>query len=243
MDLEVRLFGGLVERVGRNRLRVEIADGATVADLRRHLTDHYPALAAALPRTQVAVDLEVAGDDQALSPDAEVALLPPVAGGGRDVVVRADGRRVLTGLTSPPFDLDDAVAAVTAPEVGAAVTFLGTVRDHAPDLDHPVVRLDYSAYPEMADKVLADIAQQLLADHPRVTGIVLLHAVGELAVGDHTILVACVSAHRDEAFAACREALEQVKARTPIWKREVGPDGTGRWVGLAPSDASDNHPE
>ena len=235
MDLDVRLFGGLAERVGAARVHVEVADGATVGDLRRHLASAHPPLADALPRTKVAVDLEVADDDQVLRPDAEVALLPPVAGGGHDVTTRDDGRRVMTGLAAPPFDIDAVVAALTGPEVGAAVSFLGTVRDHAPDLDHPVVRLDYTAYTEMADRVLANIADEVLAAHGEVTGIALLHAVGELTVGEHTILVACVSAHREAAFAACRDALEWAKDRVPVWKREVGPEGTSRWVGLPPS--------
>ncbi|MEX1164169.1 MAG: molybdenum cofactor biosynthesis protein MoaE [Nitriliruptor sp.] len=235
MRLEVRLFGGLSERAGgQRRLDVELPDDATVADLRDHLAAEYPAMAPLLPRVNVAVDLEVAPADRSLAGASQIAVLPPVAGGSDE-----DAPRVITGLAAPPFDVDAVLARITAPDVGGAVSFLGTVRDHAPDLDG-IVRLDYSAYPEMAEKILANIAGELLAEHRGVRGLALLHATGELSVGDHTILIAACSAHRDVAFAACRDGLERVKDRVPIWKREVTADGTHRWVGLTPPPAGDD---
>lgn len=235
MELEVRLFGGLAGRAGgQRRLTVELPNGATVADLRRRLSEDHPQLAPLLPGVNVAVDLEVARGDQPLTGAREVALLPPVAGGASDHDHRADGgSRVLTGLVDPPLEVERVLDDLVTSPVGAVVSFLGTVRDHAPDLEG-VIRLDYSAYPEMAEKVLSDIAAELLADHPELHGLALLHATGELAVGDHTILVAASAAHRDVAFAACREGLERVKDRVPVWKREVTADGEHRWVGLTP---------
>ncbi|MEX1178780.1 MAG: molybdenum cofactor biosynthesis protein MoaE [Nitriliruptor sp.] len=232
MQVEVRLFGGLAERVGgRRRVLVEVPEDATVADLRAQLAADHPPLADLLPRVSIAVDLEVATATTPLAGAREVAVLPPVAGGAADR--GAGAPTVVTGLVEPPFAVDEVLASITAPDVGGAVSFLGTVRDHAPDLDG-VVRLDYSAYPEMAEKVLADIAAELLVEHPGVRGLALLHATGQLAVGDHTILVAACSAHREVAFAACRDGLERVKDRAPVWKREVTADGAHRWVGLPP---------
>jgi molybdopterin synthase catalytic subunit len=228
--IEVRLFGGLAERAGgQRRVTVEVADDATVADLRARLANEHPSLADLLPHVSVAVDLEVAPDTQPLAGADEVAILPPVAGGA-DEVRRA---RVVTGLRPPPFDVAAVTAEISSPPVGAAVSFLGTVRDHAEDLD-AVVRLDYSAYAAMAEKVLADLADALLGDHPQVRGLALLHATGELAVGDHTILVVACAAHRAVAFEACSDALERVKTSVPVWKREVTADGAHRWVGLTP---------
>lgn len=231
MELEIRLFGGLWERAGgQRRLTLDLPDDATVADLRARLAADHPALADLLPRVNVAVDLEVAPPTRPLAGATEVAVLPPVAGGAGDP---EPPPQVVTGLVAPPFDVDAVLARITSPSVGGAVSFLGTVRDHAEDLDG-VVRLDYSAYPEMAEKVLTDLADELLAEHPEVSGLALLHATGELAVGDHTILVAACAPHRAAAFDACREALERVKDRVPIWKREVTADGEHRWVGLTP---------
>jgi MoaE-MoaD fusion protein len=231
--IEVRLFGGLAERAGASRTTVEVADDATVADLRRAVAAAHPEIAPLLDRVNVAVDLEVARADQPLAGAREFALLPPVAGGAERTT--SGGVRIVTGLTSPPLPVDATVAAITTPDVGGTAVFLGTVRDHAPDLGG-VTGLDYSAYPEMAERVLETIANELTVDHPDVRGIALLHSVGELAVGDHTILIVCTAAHRAAAFDACRDALERVKDRTPVWKRERTADGDARWVGLPASD-------
>lgn len=239
MEITVRLFGGLTEHAGRSRIQVDVAPDATVAQLRAATAEQYPSLAPLLGGVKVAIDLEVARDDHPVGPNAEVALLPPVAGGAGDHgegghhggVGDHGGVATLTGLVAPPIDITGALNAVAGPDVGGTAIFLGTVRDHAPDLDG-VVGLDYSTYPEMAEKVLADLAVEVADDHPEVRGIALLHAVGELDVGDHTILIVCAAAHRAPAFDACRDALERVKDRTPIWKRERTEDGGHRWVGL-----------
>lgn len=251
MRLEVRLFGGLTERVGASRLSVEVAEPASVGALRAALATQHAALAPLLPRVSVAVDLAVADDDQPLTSTAEVALLPPVAGGagadadptapgpagaGPTPCVRADGRRSLTGLRPPPLSLDAAVEAVSSPRAGGIASFVGRVRDHAPDLAVPVARLDYIAYPAMAEQVLADIADEMLDERPQVLGVALLHAVGELVVAEPTLLIACAAAHRGPALDACREALERTKRRVPVFKREVAADGSHRWVGLDGGD-------
>lgn len=252
MQLEVRLFGGLAAHAGATRVTIALESGATVADLRQQIAAQVPAISELLGRVKVAVDLEVANDDVTISPDAEVALLPPVAGGsGPDGATAdaptgdgtrvapaglpesrtVDGVTVITGLCAPPFDVSAVLYAVGNPEVGGTAIFLGTVRDHAPDLAD-VIQLEYSAYPAMADKVLADIARETIRRFSGLRGIALLHAVGTLDVGSHTILIVCASPHRDLAFAACRHALEAVKDDVPIWKRERTTDGVSRWVGL-----------
>lgn len=224
MRLVVRLFGGLADRCGGDRIEVELPEAATVAVLRAEIARRYPELADLLDRVAVAVDLEVAGPDRRLEVGAEVALLPPVAGGA------VPEPRVLVGVRPSPLPIDEAFEALAHPGAGGTVVFLGTVRDHAEDFG-PVERLEYSAYVPMAERVLGAIAAEVTGRWPAVTAVVLLHAVGDLPVGAHTILVGCSAPHREEAFAACRYALEEVKARVPVWKREQGPTGE-RWVGL-----------
>jgi len=236
MRIEVRTFGGLAERVGLTTLPVELPDGATVADLRQLLAHAYPELAPLLPKVAVAVDLEVASDATPLDATREVALLPPVAGGAGTSEDGSVGPVTLTGLVRGGFDVDQVLARIGTPDSGAVVSFLGTVRDHACDVDD-VVRLDYTAYEDMAELELTRIAAEIRARHPHVRGLALLHALGELAVGDHTILIAVTAAHRAEAFDACRDALETVKARLPVFKREVRSDGSHRWVGLEPDES------
>lgn len=241
MRFEVRLFGGLADRAGAPRVGVDVEGAATVGQLREAVATQHPELAPLLGRVKVAVDLEVAGEDRRLMPTSELALLPPVAGGapcgsatstGEIAEVRHEGRRVLTGLRTEPLDPAAVAAAISGPEVGGLVMFLGTVRDHAPDLAERVVRLDYSAYAPMAEQVLARLADELLSERPELRGIALLHALGELEVGRTTVLVACAAAHRGAAFTACEDALERLKAEVPVFKREVTASGGHRWVGL-----------
>ena len=234
MHVEVRAFGGVAERAGLTVLPVELPEVATVADLRAALAGSYPEVALLLPRCAIAVDLEVAGDDVVLRGGEEVAVLPPVAGGADDSSDPSGTAGVVTrtGLVHGPIDVAAELATLGDPRVGAVVSFLGLVRDHAEDLEG-VVRLEYSAYEEMAVRELEVIAAALRAEHPEVRGLVLVHALGPLPVGAHTILIAAAAAHRDEAFAACRDGLERVKDRVPVFKREVTADGS-RWVGLEP---------
>lgn len=235
MRLEVRTFGGLAERAGRATLVVDLPDGSDVGDLRRAVAALHPSIAPLMSRVAVSVDLEVARDTTVLDAAHEVALLPPVAGGAGDADADADvdgiASRTITGLVHGPIDVAGTLERIAAPDVGATVSFLGTVRDHAEDL-HGVVRLEYSAYEAMAEQELDRIAIGLRAAHPELRGLALLHALGELEVGAHTILVAASSAHRSDAFDVCREALEAIKTRVPVFKREITADGAHRWVGL-----------
>jgi len=133
----------------------------------------------------------------------------------------------LTGIRREPLDLGEVVAAVSDAAAGAVVTFVGVVRNHHDG--QTVTRLDYKAYERMAQSELAAIAAEVESELDGVRA-ACLHRVGTLAVGEVAVVCAASAAHRAEAFAACRELIERVKTRVPIWKREHGPDGP-YWVG------------
>jgi molybdopterin synthase catalytic subunit len=219
MKVRIRLFGALSERAGLAEETLDVSDGATAGDLLGLVADRYPSTVGLLPRVALAVNLELASTDTPLAEDDEVGLLPPVAGGGATI---------LTGLREGSPSLDEARAAVTAPGAGGTVVFVGTVRDHSGE--RVVERLQYTAYEEMGERVLRQIAEEAAEKWP-LAGVAILHAVGDLGVGDVTVVVACSAPHRREAFGACRYAIDEVKERVPIWKKEIGPDGA-RWVGL-----------
>ena len=135
----------------------------------------------------------------------------------------------LVSLSATPLSLDAHVAAVADPAHGAIATFIGVVRDHDPSVEGEVTHLEYSAHPDalaIAKKIVAEVE----AAHEVV--IALSHRVGLLAVGEVAIVAAAASAHRAEAFAACREAVARVKAELPVWKRELLANGTHTWVGI-----------
>jgi molybdopterin synthase catalytic subunit len=122
---------------------------------------------------------------------------------------------------------DEAIAAVSHPSAGAIATFLGVVRDH--NAGRAVTLLEYEAYGTMAESELARIEAELSAEIEGVR-VFAAHRVGSLAVGDVAVVCAASAPHRGEAFRACRELIDRIKARLPIWKREHGPDGP-YWVG------------
>ena len=109
---------------------------------------------------------------------------------------------------------------------GAVVVFEGVVRDH--DGGRGVTALSYTAHPS-AGEVLAETARDIAARHP-ATNIAVAHRVGPLAIGDVALGAAVASAHRAEAFAACAELVDEVKARVPIWKEQRFTDGSSEWV-------------
>ena len=130
-------------------------------------------------------------------------------------------------LSNAPLDLAAVVAQVEAPDRGAVTSFLGLVRDH--HAGRAVTRLEYSAYAPMAEAECARIVSEAEVRWP--VRVALEHRIGTLEIGDAAVAIATAAAHRDEAFAACRFVIEEVKRRVPIWKKEFYADGTIEWVG------------
>jgi molybdopterin synthase catalytic subunit len=129
-------------------------------------------------------------------------------------------------LTPSPIDLAVLLARIESPAHGGVAAFLGQVRDHHDG--RTVRRLEYSAYGPMAEEECARIVAEAETRWP--VRVALAHRVGALAIGDTAVAVAAAGAHRDEAFAACRFVIEEVKGRVPIWKKEFYQDGAVGWV-------------
>lgn len=134
---------------------------------------------------------------------------------------------VLTRLQESPLSLDDVSQAVSDPAAGAVCTFTGTVRDHSDA--GSVTGLTYEAWHELAEQRLAELANEMLERWP-LCRVAIVHRVGELAVGETSVIVAVSAAHRAEAFEACRHGIERLKADVPIWKKEGLVSGDAHWV-------------
>jgi molybdopterin synthase catalytic subunit len=130
-------------------------------------------------------------------------------------------------IRAEALSLDEVIAEVSHPGAGGVATFLGVVRDF--NDGRAVTLLEYEAYGAMAEAEIARIHAELTAEMPGVR-VAATHRVGPLRVGDAAVVCAASAPHRGEAFAACRELIDRIKARLPIWKREHGPDGP-YWVG------------
>lgn len=138
------------------------------------------------------------------------------------------GRVRLLAVRETPLSVDEVLEAVRDNTAGGTVVFVGTVRDE--DGGKAVTGLGYSAHPSV-EKALREVAERVVADHP-VRAIAAVHRVGDLAVGDLAVVVAASCPHRGQAFAACRQLIDDLKAQVPIWKHQSFDDGSDEWVGL-----------
>jgi molybdopterin synthase catalytic subunit len=213
VQITVRLFAVLREHAGAGALRLDLPEGATVADavaeLRRGPLGGLPERAPFV----TAVAREYVRDDHPLREGDELALVPPVSGGA--------GQVRLAEVTEEPLDPEAVRRLVSDPSTGATVVFCGTTRD--------VPALEYEAYVEMARETLARLAARAVEDHGLAAAAVV-HRVGTVALEEPSIVVAVSAPHRAEAFAGARALLDAVKATAPIWKREHPEDGPPEWV-------------
>jgi MoaE-MoaD fusion protein len=223
MTVQVRLFALLREHARRDRIELRLPPGATVAEALSELAARAP-LGELLERMpiRVAVNREYAGAQTPLQDGDELALIPPVSGG-------EGGERVHVRVGEASIALHDLAARVSRPRAGAIVVFAGTTRE--------VERLDYEAYAEMAQERITRILEDCIARHG-LQAAAVEHRTGSVALGQTSVAVAVSAAHRDEAFAGARTAIDRIKAEAPIWKREVSGE-LGDWVTGTPPAAGD----
>ena len=231
MRLTVQLFASLRERAGRESLFLEDAPAAMdVAGLKKLLEERHPELGR-LVAVRGVVGTTYVPEDTRLRDGDTVALLPPVSGGrGDDDAELARGR---FELSADPIDPGEVQRRVTHPSCGAIVLFTGTARERNRDRD--VVRLDYEAFAAMAESEMARLFEEcrsrLEADEgTRRLRMLVVHRTGTVAIGEAAVVVAVASPHRDAAFQAARFLIDELKARVPLWKKEVYADGF-HWIG------------
>jgi MoaE-MoaD fusion protein len=206
MPVTVRLFAGLREQAGWSRRELE---AATVADV-------WPAIGLGQEPAGLlyAVNREYADRERQLHDGDEVALIPPVSGGAFRV-------------TEEPLSLEAAAAEVADERAGGVATFMGTVRRQSRGRE--VTGLEYEAYAEMAEDVMAQLARDLLERY-ELCAVAIHHRVGTLGIGEASVVVAVSAPHRQDALAACKDAIDTLKETVPLWKKEVY-EGGEEWIG------------
>jgi molybdopterin synthase catalytic subunit len=206
VKITVRLFAGLREHAGWSQREV---DAATVADVWNALSlgDEPEGLL-------YAVNKQYAERTHALADGDEVAVIPPVSGGA-------------FLLSDEPLSLDRVVDEVRDERAGAIATFTGTTRMTSRGRD--VVHLDYEAYEGMAEQVMAEIARELEQRY-ELCAVAVHHRTGRVSIGETSVVIAVSAPHRADALAACRDAIDQLKERVPLWKKEVYAGGE-EWIG------------
>jgi molybdopterin synthase catalytic subunit/molybdopterin converting factor small subunit len=207
VKVKVRLFAGLRERAGWSEK--ELDDVTRVEHV-------WPALGLGPEPDGLlyAVNKEYAQQDRELADGDEIAVIPPVSGGS-------------FRLSADPLSLDDAVAEVRSDRAGAIATFVGTTRVES--RGRTVQHLDYEAYEGMAEQVMAEIAESLKQRYD-LSEIAIHHRTGRVEIGEPSVVIAVSAPHRQDALAACKDAIDTLKDQVPLWKKEVY-EGGEEWIG------------
>ena len=260
LRIHVRLFAMQRELAGTRAVDVEVAPGATVEDAWSALVARFPVLAPGRPAVRFAHNGAYAPASTPLADGDEVAMIPPVSGGSvEDPEAPGDpaeppGRLRILQIQEAPFGADllaELSARLATPEDGAVVAFLGVTR-RSPGTPAPgqeaaaaghagrqVTSLEYEALPELALRVMGEIADEISARFG-VERLAIVHRTGEVPLGEASVAIVACSPHRDAAFEAARYAIDETKGRAPIWKAERFADGHV-WIGeparLGPPEA------
>ena len=211
MRVQVLFFGQLKDLTGRSAETLPLGDRATLRDVLQHYSDKYPSIHKLSPSLALSVNQEYASADTSLRDGDEVALLPPVSGGA----VRA-------GIVCEKIDADAIVAAIKHPDDGAVAIFDGIVRNNS--RGRKTLYLEYEAYEPMALKQMEELIEEALKRFP-ARDARIVHRLGRIEIGESSVFIAVVSAHRAAAFDACRWLIDTLKKTVPIWKKEYFEDG------------------
>lgn len=240
--VRVRLFAIQREQVGTRSVDLELAGGSTIEDAWAALVARFPVLAPGRSSVRFARNGAYAAPTDVLADGDELAVIPPVSGGAASEV--PDGRRRILEIRTEPFEpaiLETLARRLATDADGAVVGFLGRTRvspgtpapgqeaEAARHAGRRVLELEYEALEPMAVAVLEAIADEIAARFG-VERLAVVHRVGRVPLGEPSIAVVAVAPHRDAAFAAARYAIDETKARAPIWKAEHFADGHV-WIG------------
>jgi molybdopterin synthase catalytic subunit len=201
MKVRIRLFATLRERAGADQVELDLPEQARVRDALDQLRD----VTSDLP-VVMAINQEYANEDAILQAGDELALIPPVSGGSQ----------VHARVIDDAIAVDPMLDFVRDPAAGAVVTFHGVTRE--------VDVLEYEAYPEMAERQIAEIVAEALERHG-LCAAAAEHRTGTVPLSEPSVVVVVSAPHRGEAFAGAREIIDRIKAQVPIWKKE-----SGEWV-------------
>lgn len=220
ITIQVRFFAMLREQLGRSQETLTVPAGTTASEAYAAITADQPRLARLQRSMMLMVNEEYVRGDHVLDDGDELAFIPPVSGGEA-------ASPTLFLVTAAELDPCAVESLVATGEAGAIVTFTGTVRNNARGRD--VIALDYEAYVPAAERQLANIGLEIAEHWPSVRT-AIHHRTGYLEPGIASVVIACASPHRAEAFAAASHAIERIKVIVPIWKKEHYADGSS-WIG------------
>lgn len=228
----VRFFAVIRERASRDAIDLPLEAPIPLARFLQTVVRSVPEIGPILNAGNIlaAVNQEAAGVDAWVRDGDEVALMPPFSGGGSGPGKNGSEfpERSWTRIQSGDFSVEEEIGRVKSlsGRIGGIAVFLGTARDFS--LNRPVERLSYEHYPGMAERQLEHLRAEAKKRHP-IIECLIIHRTGDIPAGGNIVLVIAAAEHRDDAFAACRWCIDELKATAPIWKKEWTADGSV-WV-------------
>lgn len=230
MRVQVLFFGQLKDLVGRSSDELELEEGARLETVFQHYASLEPKLAELAASVAMARNLRFAAPGELLQDGDEVALMPPVSGGSGRWLASSELGGVFAAVTEEPLDSRALASAVQSDGDGAVVAFEGVVRDNTGG--KRTFFLDYECYVPLALRQLEKIGRGLRERH-QIGRIALVHRVGRLGIREPSVAIVVAAPHRRPAYAASLEAIDEVKRKVPIWKKEHFADGEvwveGQW--------------
>jgi molybdopterin synthase catalytic subunit len=226
MKVNILLFATLKDAVGLNRLEVSLpGELGTLQTVREMLKSQYPTLGERLDSAVASINQEFAFEGESVKEGDEIAFFPPVSGGESTWAE-------IYRLSPDPIDLNELTATITTPATGAVCLFSGMVRGETVLPGHlpKTIALEYEAYEPMALAKMRQVVAEIRERWPLVQGVAVAQRIGRLTVGEQTVLIACSSGHRDQGcFEAARYGIDRLKEIVPVWKKEIGADGS-QWI-------------
>ena len=220
---KVLFFATIREKTGVRETSIEFGSGANIAEIKVLLLEKYPNLKTNMDSIIVAVNHEFAFDENLVPDGAEIAIFPPVSGGGSE----ADKYPTIIALVDQEIDINQILEQITLSTTGAACIFSGIVRGvTGRNVPYQTDELEYDAYRVMAESKMKQISEEIRYRWKDIESIGLVQRTGKLKPGTISVTIVCTSSHRDSGiFDAARYGIDRLKEIVPIWKKEVSKNG------------------
>lgn len=225
--VKVLFFASIKERTGIKEAELQLPGDIDVGSFKKILAERYPEVAPSLSSVIISINREFAFDVDPIPDGAEIAVFPPVSGGGES----EEDFPTLINVTEEVIDIENLISKVTLPTTGAACIFTGLVRGIT-NLEEvrETQYLEYEAYHQMAESKMRQVVEEIRGQWPAVIGIAMVQRIGRLDPGTPTVLIVCTAAHRNTGvFEAARYGINRLKEIVPVWKKEVSPQGE-MWI-------------
>lgn len=222
--VKILFFAHLKELANSRQMEMSISPHSTIHQLKESLIKIHPEMSKALSFALCSLNHEYVDDDQTLAENDEIGFFPPVSGG-------SDQSDNTVLITEDELDVNLILKALTTNETGAACIFTGFVRqDTKRGKAHLTNHLEYESYFPMAEAKMLQICDEMRKKWPLLIKIFMVQRMGVLLPGQITTAIGCSSAHRDQGiFEAARYGIDRMKEIVPVWKKEIGTDGS-EWV-------------